>query len=128
MHWVQIEKALKQRFGIKNRSSKQCRERWYNNLDPNCRKKDWTDEEDLIIFAYQQENGNNWSKISKVLIGRSANTIKNHFYATIRRKVRRYNKFNRDKIKKPLKDIVNDKSLISQLLLVPEKDKQDFEK
>lgn len=128
MHWVQIEKDLKKRFGIKSRTSKQCRERWYNNLDPNCRKKDWTEEEELVIFAHQQEFGNNWSKISKALVGRPANTIKNHFYATIRRKVRRYNKISRDKIKKTLKEIVNDKSLISLLLSVPEKNTLDYRK
>ena len=29
----------------KKRSGKQCRERWYNHLDPSVKKSKWTEEE-----------------------------------------------------------------------------------
>ena len=77
----------------------------------------------MIIFNYQQQHGNQWSEIAKFLIGRSDNTIKNHFYATIRRKLRRYNKINSDKILIPLKDVMNSKDLVKMLMEVPEKEK-----
>ena len=38
--WSEIAKYLPGRIG------KQCRERWYNHLDPNINKKGWTEEED----------------------------------------------------------------------------------
>ena len=121
--WCQISRLMLQRFGIKNRSGKQCRERWFNHLDPSTRKREWTQDEEMIIFNYQQMHGNQWSEIAKFLIGRSDNTIKNHFYATIRRKLRRYNKINSDKILIPLKDVMNSKDLVKMLMEVPEKEK-----
>ena len=79
----------------------------------------------MIIFNYQQQHGNEWSKVAKFLHGRSDNTIKNHFYATIRRKLRRYNKFHPDKkIQKPLCDIMGDKELVKTLMNIPEKEKK----
>jgi hypothetical protein len=123
LQWIKVEKILRERFGIKNRSGKQCRERWCNNLDPNCRKREWTEEEDAVIFNYQQKFGNNWSKIAQFLVGRSDNTIKNHFYATIRRKLRKFNKMSTEKINKSLKDVINDKELVKFLIEIPEKPK-----
>ena len=125
LQWCKVEKILKTRYGIKNRTGKQCRERWNNNLDPNCRKREWTTDEDMIIFNFQQKMGNNWSKISKFLIGRSDNTIKNHFYATVRRKLRRYNRICDDKISLPVKEIIKDKELVRMLMEIPEKEKPD---
>lgn len=79
----------------------------------------------MIIFNFQQKMGNNWSKISKFLIGRSDNTIKNHFYATVRRKLRRYNRICEDKISLPVKEIIKDKELVRMLMEIPEKEKPD---
>ena len=31
---------------IQGRSGKQCRERWFNNLNPNVKKGGWTQQED----------------------------------------------------------------------------------
>lgn len=67
--------------------------------------------------------GNNWSKIATFLVGRSDNTIKNHFYATIRRKIRRYNKINENKITLPLKKVINDKEMVKMLIETPDKEK-----
>mmetsp|Transcript_4275 Transcript_4275/g.5184 ORF Transcript_4275/g.5184 Transcript_4275/m.5184 type:complete len:92 (+) Transcript_4275:27-302(+) len=35
--WTLISKMTKQRYAIKKRSAKQCRERWHNHLDPNIK-------------------------------------------------------------------------------------------
>lgn len=121
LQWCVVASLMCQKFGIKNRSGKQCRERWFNHLDPSTRKREWTEDEEMIIFNYQQQHGNQWSEIAKFLNGRSDNTIKNHFYATIRRKLRRYNKINMDKILMPLKDVMGDKEIIKKLMAVPEK-------
>lgn len=70
---------------IQGRSGKQCRERWFNNLDPGLKKGGWTEEEDEMIFEYYQQYGSSWSKIAKLMPGRTENAIKNRFYSTLRK-------------------------------------------
>lgn len=40
-------------MGIKGRLGKQCRERWFNHLDPSVKKTEWTSHEDEILFNAQ---------------------------------------------------------------------------
>ena len=54
---------------------KQCRERWYNHLDPTIKRGNWTYEEDTLINE-QARLGNKWSKISSMLEGRTENAVK----------------------------------------------------
>ena len=35
---------------MENRTGKQCRERYFNHLQPNIKKGNWSDEEDNIII------------------------------------------------------------------------------
>jgi len=67
------------------RSGKQCRERWFNTLNPTVKKGGWTALEDYTIFSYFAKHGSKWSKISNDLNGRTENSIKNRFYSTLRR-------------------------------------------
>ncbi|VAH13990.1 unnamed protein product [Triticum turgidum subsp. durum] len=69
---------------LPGRSGKQCRERWTNQLDPNIKTKIWTDAEDMKLIELHQTWGNHWSVIARLLSGRPANTIKNHYNATKR--------------------------------------------
>lgn len=64
-----------------NRTGKQCRERWCNHLHPDLKKTDWTEEEDRIIETCQHLIGNQWSKITKALPGRTDNAAKNRYHA-----------------------------------------------
>ena len=87
--WSLIAKRLKEDFGINGRSGKQCRERWQNYLDPAVTKGPITAEEEKKIFMGQRLYGNKWAEIAKIIPGRRDNLIKNHFYSTLRRQLRK---------------------------------------
>ena len=61
---------------IKGRTTKQCRERWYNHLDPTIKRGNWSYEEDNVLLNEQARLGNKWSKISSMLEGRTENAVK----------------------------------------------------
>lgn len=50
--WSSIAAKLPGRIG------KQCRERWFNHLDPSIKKGDWSNEEEQIIYEAQKCFGN----------------------------------------------------------------------
>lgn len=72
---------------ISNRSSKQCRERYFNHLDPEIKKTAWTYEEDEKIFKFHLEYGSKWSQIARNIPGRSDNAIKNRWNSSISKRI-----------------------------------------
>ncbi|KAL3657981.1 hypothetical protein V7S43_017030 [Phytophthora oleae] len=61
---------------IPGRTSKQCRERWYNHLDPSIIRGEYTAEEDRMILDAQARLGNRWSAIAAMLPGRTEDAVK----------------------------------------------------
>jgi len=73
---------------LRDRTPKQCRERWINHLDPAIIKGKLTEEEWNIVLGSQEELGNRWSEIAKLLPGRTPNQIKNVWHAMMRRETK----------------------------------------
>ncbi|CAM9884348.1 unnamed protein product, partial [Phaeothamnion confervicola] len=61
------------------RTSKQCRERYVNYLDPQLNLGEWTRDEDLRLVAMRSDHKMGWADIGRALNGRAANVVKNRF-------------------------------------------------
>ncbi|CAD8182279.1 unnamed protein product [Paramecium pentaurelia] len=79
-HWSKISSFLPQRTG------KQIREHYLNQLHPDINNQPWNKEEDEIVVEFYKKLGGKWSQISKHLNNRSENSIKNRFYSYLRNK------------------------------------------
>ncbi|CAD8178382.1 unnamed protein product [Paramecium pentaurelia] len=79
-HWSKISKLLP------NRSGKQIREHYLNQLHPELNNEPWSKEEDEKIIEIYNNVGGKWSVVQKELQGRSENSIKNRFYSYLRNK------------------------------------------
>lgn len=92
-NWSKIAKKLEGRIG------KQCRERWYNNLNPELRKNvAWSDIEKQLVFLLQKRYGNKWSTISSYLKGRCDNNVKNLVNSKLKRDKSRLSKWEKEEV------------------------------
>ena len=68
---------------LPGRIRKQCRERWFNQLDPSIKRDKWTIEEDIKVVELHLISGMKWCQIAKQLPGRTDNSIKNRYNANL---------------------------------------------
>ena len=55
-------------------------------------KSPWQPDEELIFIAKHKNFGNKWTEIAKSLEGRNDNAVKNHFYSSVRKIIRKIRK------------------------------------
>ncbi|KAI9181411.1 hypothetical protein LWI28_014734 [Acer negundo] len=80
--WSEISKRFPGRIG------KQCRERWHNHLNPEIKRSAWTVEEETTLIKVHEKYGNRWAEISKLLPGRTENSIKNLWNCSVSKKLK----------------------------------------
>lgn len=84
--WDNVAQRLSQRTG------KQCRERWHNQVNPMLKKAPWSPEEDWILYILQETKQNHWAEFKNILIGRCDNSIKNYWNSTLRHRSPQFEK------------------------------------
>jgi hypothetical protein len=62
--WSHIAKRMERAFPKITRTGKQCRERWFNHLNPSIRRDKWTLEELTAFLDCWKKHKNRWTKIS----------------------------------------------------------------
>ncbi|CAN8074573.1 unnamed protein product [Agarophyton chilense] len=75
---------------LPNRTGKQCRERYLNQLRPGIRRDPWTMHEERILHQFHARLGNKWVAIARHLPGRTDNCVKNHWNSMLRKRQRRH--------------------------------------
>ncbi|KAJ3429549.1 transcription factor myb3r-2 [Anaeramoeba flamelloides] len=68
---------------VPGRISKQCRERWNNQLNPKIKTCRFSQEERMLLISLQKQFGNKWTKISTYFQGRTGNQLKNFWHSNI---------------------------------------------
>lgn len=64
---------------MRNRSPRQCRDRWYNYISPDISTTPWTEEDDEKLDKLYDKFGPKWKKIASFFKNRSANGVRNRF-------------------------------------------------
>lgn len=91
--WMDISRKLK------NRNSKQCRERFLNHLKPGINPLPWTEEEDNLLKLLHRKYPSQWKLLSTYLKGRTENNIKLR-WRYFERQRKKKEKRNRVKVEK----------------------------
>lgn len=64
---------------FRNKTTKQCRERWQNYVNPSLRLGEWDESEDLLLVEKYNEIGPKWTNLTQFFTGRSVNNVRNRW-------------------------------------------------
>jgi hypothetical protein len=79
---------------VAGRTGKACRERWTGYLSPEVKHGPWDCCEDAELLRLHTQLGNAWARISREIVGRTAEQVKSR-YKSIMRRIARENKQQR---------------------------------
>lgn len=71
--WTKIARRMR------NKTAKQCRERWQNYLNPRLQFRDWNSEDDKLLMKQFRIIGPHWTAIGASFPNRSVNSIRNRW-------------------------------------------------
>ncbi len=78
--WKKVSKYLG------NRNNKQCRQRWKFYLNPNIRKENFNESEDMVLLLGHILVGNKWTLVQLLFDRRTDQQIKNYFNRAFKKK------------------------------------------
>lgn len=87
-NWMMISSEMK------HRTARQCRDRWFNYIDPNLNNQPFTESEDELLLKLYNNLGAKWCEISKYFKRRPANTLRNHYKVIARQNTKKEKKQN----------------------------------
>jgi hypothetical protein len=65
---------------VEGKTERQCKERWFNYVNPSLKAGSWTPEEDERLLAKHEQHGNKWMKIARFFPNRTDGMLKNRFW------------------------------------------------
>ncbi|KAL2454854.1 myb domain protein [Abeliophyllum distichum] len=72
-----------------DKTTRQCRRRWFTYLSSDFKTGGWSPEEDMLLCEAQKIYGNRWTEIAKVVSGRTDNAVKNRFTTLCKKRAKR---------------------------------------
>ncbi|XP_028804586.1 transcription factor MYB88-like isoform X2 [Neltuma alba] len=99
---------------FKDKTTRQCRRRWYTYLNSDFKKGGWSPEEDMLLCEAQKIFGNRWTEIAKVVSGRTDNAVKNRF-TTLCKKRAKYEALAKENNSPPLINSNNKRIIFQQV-------------
>lgn len=71
---------------MRDRTARQCRDRYRNYLNPQLRHGGWTRTEDALLKRLYEEHGGKWGVIAKSFKDRSEIGLRNRYYTIAKRR------------------------------------------
>ncbi|EAX86377.1 Myb-like DNA-binding domain containing protein [Trichomonas vaginalis G3] len=83
INWKEIASKVSEKFST--RSSKQCRDRYNNYVNPkiNASNNIWTPDDDFTLARLYFTYGSKWTTIAKSMPGKSENMVKNRWNSSL---------------------------------------------
>lgn len=113
--WDRISKDMK------NRTPRQCRERWINYISPELSNEPWSVEEDQLLDELYAEYGSRWHKIAEFFPNRSGNCVRNRYKLRQRRAIKKASKEEKHQ-PKAQKIVAAQTAPISNIMSIQEND------